>query len=221
MWRSQLRIFGPSDIAAAYNGGVNEAGRAVPRQVWRNLPNAISIARIGATLILLASVALGRAELFRWLLLACLLSDIVDGLIARGFNLTSKLGATLDSVADILMMSIGMLGLVVFQRSFVMGHLGGLLLVVGFYLVEVAASLWRYGKVSSFHTLLARIAAYMAGIFVISLLFWGYHGWLFYMTVGVYVVELCEEMALIWLLPEWRSDVGGLLRVLRNAPERA
>jgi len=30
----------------------------------------------------------------------------------------------------------------------------------------------------------------------------------------VYVAGLTEEMVLIWLLPEWRSDVGGLHRVL-------
>jgi CDP-diacylglycerol--glycerol-3-phosphate 3-phosphatidyltransferase len=187
-----------------------------PRQLWRNVPNAISIARLCATSVLLASVVLHRVELFRWLLLTCLLSDILDGLIARAFHLTSKLGASLDSIADVLTMLIGTLGLVEFQRTFVSGHYRELLLLVAFYCAEVIASLWRYGKLSSFHTLLARVAAYMAGIFVMSLFFWGYHGWLFYMTVIVYVAELSEEMVLIYLLPEWRSDVGGLVRVLNG-----
>ena len=184
------------------------------RRLWRNIPNAISMARLCATPVLLASVVLHRVELFKWLLLACLLSDILDGLIARAFHLTSKLGASLDSTADILMMLIGMLGLLVFQRPFVSAHYRELLVVAVFYVAEVIASLWRYGKVSSFHTLLGRVAAYSAGIFVVSLLFWGYHGWLFYMTVIVFVVELLEEMVLIYLLPEWRSDVGGMYRVL-------
>jgi len=144
-----------------------------------------------------------------------LLSDILDGLIARTFHLTSKLGATLDSTADILTMLIGLLGVYVFQRPFVAEHSLAIYLVAGFYLAELGASLIRYGKVSSFHTLLDRIAAYMGGIFVMSLFLWGYHGWLFQMTVIAYIVSLSEEMALIWLLPEWRSDVGGLLRVLR------
>jgi CDP-diacylglycerol--glycerol-3-phosphate 3-phosphatidyltransferase len=188
----------------------------LPRRLWRNVPNAISIARLCATSVLLASVVLHRVELFRWLLLTCLLSDILDGLIARAFHLTSKLGASLDSIADVLTMLIGTLGLVEFQRTFVSGHYRELLLLVAFYCAEVIASLWRYGKLSSFHTLLARVAAYMAGIFVMSLFFWGYHGWLFYMTVIVYVAELSEEMVLIYLLPEWRSDVGGLVRVLNG-----
>ena len=189
-------------------------------RLWRNIPNAISIARLCATPVLLASVLLDRVELFKWLLLACLLSDILDGLIARTFHLTTKLGASLDSVADLVTMFIGMLGVVVFQRSFVAQHYPELLLVMGFYTVEMIVSLWRYGKVSSFHTLLDRIAAYMAGIFVMSLFLWGYHGWLFHLMVIVYVVALSEEIALIYLLPEWRSDVGGIVRVLSGRGEK-
>jgi len=184
------------------------------RQRWRHLPNAISLARIAAAPVLLATVFLHHVNFFRWLLLACLLSDILDGLIARSFHLTSKLGATLDSVADILTMLNGLLGVTVFQRAFVDGHYAEVLLVAAFYAAEMLAALWRYGKVSSFHTLLDRIAAYMAGIFVMSLFLWGYQGWLFHLTVIVYVAGLTEEMVLIWLLPEWRSDVGGLHRVL-------
>jgi cardiolipin synthase (CMP-forming) len=185
-----------------------------PGRIWRHTPNAISIARLCATSVLLASVWFRHIDLFKWLLLACLLSDILDGLIARTFHLISKLGATLDSTADILTMLIGMIGVVVFQEQFVAEHYPAILLVAGLYLAELIASLVRYGKVSSFHTLLDRIAAYMAGIFVMSLFLWGYHGWLFQATVAVYVLSLTEEMILIWLLPEWRSDVGGLRRVL-------
>ncbi|HEX9201306.1 MAG TPA: CDP-alcohol phosphatidyltransferase family protein, partial [Acidobacteriaceae bacterium] len=157
---------------------------------------------------------LHRVDIFKWLLLGCLLSDILDGLIARTFHLTSKLGASLDSIADLLTLTLGITGILVFQRAFVSAHFRVLLLVIVLHIVEVIASLWRYGKVSSFHALLTRIAAYLQGIFAMSLFFWGYLGWLFHTTVIVAVLAMAEEMALIYLLPEWRSDVGGLHRVL-------
>ena len=91
-----------------------------------------SIARLGATPILLASVLLGRVGVFKWLLLACLLSDILDGLIARTFRLTSKLGASLDSIADMATMLIGLIGVLVFQRPFVSARWPELLLVMCF-----------------------------------------------------------------------------------------
>lgn len=185
---------------------------AEPSTIWRHIPNAISIARLCAAPILLASILLHHLDLFRWLLLSCLLSDILDGLIARGFHLTSPLGATLDSIADILTMLLGLFGILVFQRHFVSVHSAELLVVAFLYIAEIAASFWRYGKVSSFHTLFSRIAAYIAGIFFISLFFWGYQGWLFYAAIGIYVIALSEELLLIYLLPQWHSDVGGLYR---------
>jgi CDP-diacylglycerol--glycerol-3-phosphate 3-phosphatidyltransferase len=199
---------------SAYNDQLMQEGNALQRRLWRNTPNAISIARLCATSVLLASVLLHRIEVFKWLLLGCLLSDILDGLIARTFHLTSKLGASLDSIADAVTMFIGLLGVLVFEELFVLEHYPELLLVVAFYAVELIASLWRYGRLSSFHTLLDRIAAYMGGIFVMSLFLWGYSGWLFHLIVIVYIVALSEEMLLIYLLPEWRSDVGGIYRVL-------
>jgi cardiolipin synthase (CMP-forming) len=181
--------------------------------IWRNTPNAISVARLCATVFLLAAILQHRIDFFKWLLLACLLSDILDGLIARTFHLTSKLGASLDSVADMLTMLIGFIGVYVFQRAFVDGHFAGLLIVAAFYLAEILAALIRYGKLSSFHTLLDRVAAYACGIFVMSLFLWGYRAWLFELTVLVYVVSLTEEMVLIFILPEWKADVGNIFRV--------
>ncbi|MDR3792248.1 MAG: hypothetical protein P4L03_02600 [Terracidiphilus sp.] len=48
------------------------------RPLWRNLPNAISAARLVSTPLLFALVCLHRSEPFKWLLLACLLSGILD-----------------------------------------------------------------------------------------------------------------------------------------------
>jgi len=190
-----------------------QAGHVALHAIWRNTPNAISIARLCATAFLLAAVLQHEIDLFKWLLLACLLSDILDGLIARTFHLTSKVGAALDSAADMLTVLIGLFGVYVFQRAFVDEHFTGVLIVAVFYITEIVASVLRYGRLSSFHTLLDRVTAYASGIFVMSLFLWGYHGWLFQLTVLVYVVSLTEEMILICILPTWKTDVGNIFRV--------
>ncbi len=119
-------------------------------------------------------------------------------------------------MADVATMFLALLGTLVFQRRFVAEHSTGLLLMMGFYTAEIVASLWRYGRVSSFHTVLSRIAAFTAGVFVMSLFIWGYQDWLFQRMVMIYVVALSEEMLLIYLLPEWRNDVGGIHRLLAH-----
>jgi len=182
----------------------------------RNLPNAISLARLAATPVLFALIVTGHREPFKWLLLACLLSDIADGLLARSLHITSKLGSALDSVADMITLLAAMVGIAVFEGAFVQAHRGAIAAVIILYLAEAGASLLRYGKLSSFHTLLDRVAAYAGGIFIMALFLWGYQGWILYLAVAAYVVSLAEEFVLIMLLPTWQSDVGGLRRVLRN-----
>lgn len=174
------------------------------------------MARLCAAAVLLATLILHRVEIFQWLFLACLLSDIADGLIARTFDLTSSFGARLDSLADVATTVIGTLGVLVFQQPFLSRHAFGLLLVIGFYAVEMLASFWRYGKVSSFHTFLARAAALMGGTFVMTLFVFGYHAWLYRLAVTAYILALSEEMFLIYLLPQWRNDVRGMYWVLRG-----
>jgi cardiolipin synthase (CMP-forming) len=180
----------------------------------RHIPNAISCARLLATPVLLAAALFHHRQLFTWLLLACLLSDILDGFIARLFNLRSRLGATLDSTADMIVLLLSAAGLFVFQRDFLLAHGATLLALVALYVAEVVAALWRYGRISSFHTILIRVAAYVQGVFLISLFLWGYNAWIFRLMVTFSAAALIEELVMLCLLPQYRSDVRGLYWVL-------
>lgn len=182
----------------------------------RHIPNAISCARLLTTPVLLAAALFHHRRLFTWLLLACLLSDILDGLIARLFNLRSRLGATLDSTADMIVLLLSAVGLLVFQRDFLLAHAAPLLALVALYLAEVAAALWRYGRISSFHTILMRLAAYVQGVFLISLFLWGYNAWIFWLMVTFSATALLEELLILCLLPHYRSDVRGLYSILHR-----
>ena len=91
-------------------------GRAQTRW-WRHTPNAISGARLLAAPVLLAAALQRNEDLFKWLLLACLISDILDGLIARVFHLRSRTGAFLDSTADMLVVFIALYAVYVFRLA--------------------------------------------------------------------------------------------------------
>lgn len=178
------------------------------------IPNALSLGRIFASPLLLAFAATGRAGPFKWLLLACLVSDTVDGALARALRLQSQRGAFLDSTGDALVTVATIAGLLGLKWPFVAEHYPALLLVVGLYIAEVGGALWRYGRLSSFHTYLARAAAYAQGFFVLSLFFFGYRGWVFQAMVVLSVLAYLEEILLLYFLPQWTSDVRGLYWVL-------
>ena len=182
----------------------------------RYLPNALSVARILATPALIALAAAGNLSAFTWVLVPALLSDIADGLIARVFHLQSKLGALLDSVADTLLLFASLYGIWVFHPGIVEQHATAGIVLIGAWLLENVAALVRYGRLSSFHTYLSKIAGYLLGIFVGVLFVFGFEPWLLYAAVAVSVVGNCEELVLLALLPEWRADVRGLPWVLRE-----
>lgn len=176
----------------------------------RGIPNGISVARIGAAVFLLVAALEQNRQCFQWLLVACMLSDILDGWIARTFDWTSRRGAILDSTGDILVQFIVIGGLWMFYRETIVAHWVPVLIVVSLYLAEALIAVFRYGRISSFHTFLARAAASALSLFVLSLFFWRYADWIFYPAIGLGVLAYSEELLILSLLAEWTPDVGGL-----------
>jgi CDP-diacylglycerol--glycerol-3-phosphate 3-phosphatidyltransferase len=190
---------------------------ATARPFWlAQLPNAITLCRLLATPVLLVAALERRPMMFAWLLLACLLSDIADGLLARALKLHSPFGAALDSTADMLVTIIAAVGTITMQWPFIVAHAWQLELLAGLFAGEVLISLLRYHRLSSFHTYIVRVSAYAQGAFLLSLFFWGYSAPLFYFMWIVSCVGQLEEWVLLALLPTWTSDVRGLYWVLKR-----
>ena len=65
-----------------------------------NIPNLLSLYRLLATPVLAYVAYLGEEQLFFYWFLINMFTDALDGFIARKFNMQTKLGAKLDSLAD-------------------------------------------------------------------------------------------------------------------------
>jgi len=190
-----------------------------PTGPWRHLPNAISAARIAAVPALGYLAATGSGRAFTWLLVAALLSDIADGYLARRFALTSKFGALLDSSGDALLFFAAIYGIWALHPEVLEAHGGLALLVCGGWTLEIAAALWRYGRLSSFHTYASKTAGPLLGLTIGVLFVWGLWEPLLYVAGAVSVLASLEELALIGVLPTWRANVRGLYWVLRERRE--
>ena len=182
----------------------------------RHLPNALSLGRLlaGPALVCLA---LARAQTaFSILLIAALASDVLDGWIARRFHLQSRLGAMLDSAADIATLLSAAAGIAAFHPDIWQEHALAIGSVLGAWIIECSLALIRYGRLSSFHTFASKAAGYALGFFVAALFAFEFIPWLFYTAVALSLISVGEELLLLWLLPEWRADVRGLWWVLRE-----
>jgi len=191
------------------------AGRR--HSAWlRNVPNVLSGARAAAVPILFVLALEEQRTAFTWVLIPALLSDIFDGWIARAFALESKLGAALDSLADSLMLFVSVYGIWVFYPEVIREHAWLCGIAVGLWALEDLLALARYRRLSSFHTYLSKVVANLLGFFIGWLFLFGFEPWMLYLAAGTSIVASLEELALLRVLPEWRTDVRGLWWVLRE-----
>lgn len=182
----------------------------------RHVPNVLSAARALAVPVLLVLALQDRRAAFAAVLIPALLSDILDGLIARLFHLESRLGAILDSIADSLLLFVSVYGIWVFHPDVIREHAWLCGIAVGLWALEDLLALLRYRRLSSFHTYLSKVVANLLGLFIGWLFLFGFEPWLLYLAGSMSIVASLEELALLAALPEWRADVRGLWWVLRE-----
>ena len=181
------------------------------------LVNAITGYRLMAFFLLIYQLFQADLILFKWLLGISFFTDLIDGYLARKLNVQSSFGARLDSVADDLTVLAGIIGMYLFKRTFFDEQLMLLVVMLGLFLVQTVIALFRYGKTTSFHTYLAKIAAILQGSFLILLFFLEQPPYLlFYLAAFITTLELLEEIIITFMLPEWKTDVKGVFHVMRS-----
>ena len=173
--------------------------------------NGVTLWRVLAAPLVIFLAIRHDEGLFRWLLAISFLTDAIDGILARRYHVSSKLGAKLDSIGDDLTILAGFIGMLVFHFDFVRQEFILLLILAVLYLLEIVLAFRRYHKMTAFHTFLAKGAAVLQAGFILALFFWPAPAkTLFYVAAGLTALDLIEEIILVLILPEWKSDVKGL-----------
>ena len=179
-----------------------------------SLPDWLSVYRILAAPVLIVFIFLDERLIFAILLFISFLSDAVDGYLARKMNIVTQRGAQLDSIGDAITFCVGLGGILRFEYSFILEYIVIIGLAFGLYLFQLFMAYWRYGMPSSFHTYLAKLSAILQAGFMLYLLFFGVHLWLFYLVTFFSIIETIEEIILIVIFPTWKANVKGLFWVL-------
>lgn len=179
--------------------------------------NLITLYRIVTFPLLLLFALTDQMDVFKWLLLASFFTDAIDGFLARKYNATSILGAKLDSIGDDLTVLGGAVGLFVAQFEFIKEEAAVFIGLFVLFLIQVGLSFYRYKKMSTFHTYLAKIAAVITAIFMLSVFFLGKISYpLFYTAAIITGIELLEEIILVLMVKSYRSNVKGLYWALNK-----
>ena len=179
--------------------------------------NAITLYRLITAILMVFLLVYNRPDLFKWMIAISFLTDVIDGYLARKFNVASIIGAKLDSIADDLTILVAMAAVFVFKAEFLKQERFIFIFLFALLLIQTVYALFRYGKISSFHTYMAKIAAILQGSFFILLFFLPEPLYpLFYIAAFVTGMELLEELIITHFLPEWETNVKGLYWVLKR-----
>lgn len=179
--------------------------------------NLITLYRIVTFPLLAFLVIAGNIDLFKWLLLASFFTDAIDGFLARKYKATSILGAKLDSIGDDLTVFAAAIGLFATRFGFIKEEATVFIILFALFLIQVGISFYKYRKISTFHTYLAKIAAVVTAVFLLSVFFLDtIHYPLFYSAAVITGIELIEEIILVFVISDYQSNVKGLYWVMKR-----
>lgn len=181
-----------------------------------NVPNLISLYRLLAFPVILYMALDGRENGFVILLCISLVSDVLDGNIARFFKLQTNFGAALDNLADICTYAMALLGLFLFKWDEIGPHAWILYLFLFVFVLSYLISFYRFGKIPGLHLYSAVSAGYVQSIFFFVLFVFGFYPWLYYLAVGWGVIAYTEKIFVLLRLDDIRIGVKGLYWLVKK-----
>ncbi len=185
-----------------------------------NVPNFISLYRLLAFPVILFMALTGREHWFVVLLCISLVSDVLDGNIARIFKLQTHFGAALDNLADICTYAMAILGLFIFKWTDIEPHAWLLYLFLGIFILSYIISFLRFGKIPGLHLYSAVSAGYAQSIFFFVLFVFGFYLWMYYLVVIWGIVAYTEKILILFKLDDIKIGVKGLYWLLKKEKEQ-
>lgn len=117
---------------------------------FRYVPNAISVARIFLSLSLL--FWLDHPLIFGLVYLACGISDVLDGFIARMTKTQSNLGAKLDSIGDLFLTGVIVVAMLVWVGDRLSTFYPVLLAIVAVRAANLGLAAFKFHTFAILHT---------------------------------------------------------------------
>jgi cardiolipin synthase (CMP-forming) len=181
-----------------------------------NIPNIISFYRLIMFPVVAILALTGNEKWFVILLSVNLVSDVVDGFIARTFKLTTRFGAALDNLADVGTYILALYGIFAFRWAYVQPHAWLLYLFLFVFVLSYIVAFYRFGRIPGLHLYGAVAAGYLQGFFFFVLFVWGFNVWFYYIAVGWGVLAYMEKTIVLLKTDGIRSGIKGLYWLLKS-----
>lgn len=179
------------------------------------MANFLSLSRLLSIPCMLVAAELGSIRAWVALFAYALLSDAIDGPIARARGTVSERGARMDSIADCaLYMTMPVVALLLFPWLRAQETPVIVVITLG-YAVPIVCGLVKFRRLTSYHTMAARAAGVLISSTFLVLV--GTRvAWPLQIAAIVLILSAIEEIAITLALPAWRADIPSLRHALRD-----
>jgi CDP-diacylglycerol--glycerol-3-phosphate 3-phosphatidyltransferase len=181
-----------------------------------NIPNILSLSRIAVAPVMAFLIYSNSYLPFTILYVLSLVTDILDGYIARRFNMQTKTGARLDSLGDICNIILGVAGMLRFRYDSIAPYFTFFGIMVVLYLIIIVVAYIRFKRYSSLHLYSSKVTGYLQGIFFVVLFCFKFWPPLFYLMFVFSSLSYLEEIVILLTLKQEQIDVKGLYWLWRK-----
>jgi len=187
---------------------------AVSRGDVFTVPNLLSLYRLAMAPVIIVFALSEERTLFIVLLCFSFATDVLDGFIARTWNLCTTLGARLDSVADELTYVAALVGVFQFEYQVLQPHVALLYIFIGFLVLAAVIPLIKFRKTPSFHLYSSKANALLQGIFIVTLFVFGFNVYLYYFAMVFGILACLEAIGVSLVIDRPISNARSLFWVL-------
>ena len=177
------------------------------------IPNLLSLARILVVPVQLFLAYQGHKPTFLVILLLVLLSDAVDGIIARKLNQASETGARLDSYGDFATYLSLPLCVWWLWPEIIHAEWPYMVLALLSYVLPVSIGFLRFRTLISFHSRGAKLSAILLGITVLLMMLNGPR-WPFRFSSIIFMAAGIETIFITFVMREPKANVPSIFAAL-------
>jgi len=178
----------------------------------KRIPNLITIGRIICSVLLIFFKSISIE--FYVIYLIAILSDMIDGFLARKFKVTSLLGSKLDSIADFILFLViwtSIITFVTFTKMFWYSFVAVFILRI----ISIFFCFIKFHHLAILHTYMNKLVGLLciAIPFVIESSYFTRYIW---MIIFVAILSVMEEIIIHFLSSKLNTDIKGLFALIRN-----
>jgi phosphatidylglycerophosphate synthase len=178
----------------------------------RLIPNQITAVRFFAVPVIWVCAFHGQLIWIGIGLIISLISDLLDGAVARKLNQTSQFGSKFDSLADQFLQLSSLIWVLMLMPEIFSENLFISLLAIIIYITSLLVGLVKFKRIADLHLYLSKFGGLFLYIFLIHAFIFGEYSLFLFMIAGIlFILSSAETLILQLTMPRVDSNIGSIL----------